>query len=284
MISRTIQDTIVVNLSDMHSGGTTALFLPRFWEGMHGNHTPTKDQKQMWRHFDKCAKIIREKREGKRLIVVHDGDAIDGVHHDSPQIITRNKNEQIEIHTEIMDHFLQVSGWDRDSGDKLYYVTGTEIHVNDSENIIGEDLGAEMDGEKYAFDFLPLSVNNKILWFAHHGGRAGKGANKGNALRNNLKHVYFDCLNEKQMPPDMLITGHSHDPFYETYNQWLGDDIHVLHGIILPSWQKKTRFAYRVAPVQVNKIGMAYFEITAEGEIHKPRFELLKDKNKPVVV
>ncbi len=279
----TVKDTIVVCLSDMHSGGTTALFPAKFWQFKHQNHTPTEEQLKMYDHFSATAQVVAKARKGKRLIIVHDGDAIDGIHHKTPQSITQLKREQMDIHIDLMDDFMQAVNFGKE--DLLYYVTGTEVHVNDSEDRIGEDLGAEKNGDLYAFDLLDLEVNGLRLWFSHHGTSSGKGANKGNALRNFMRNVYYDCQGENIRPPDFVITGHTHDPMYEILPRWEGNKFHMLHGAILPSWQQKTRYAYRVAPTQLNRIGLAWFEIKASGDILLKRggpFELMEDDRKPV--
>ena len=276
---------MIVSLSDFHSGGSTALFPPKFWQFQHVNHTPTQKQKAIWKHFEKCAKEIATIRNGRRLLVFVDGDAIDGVHHMTPQVVTRDVNEQREIHQWLMDYFLREIGFEKDSGDRLYYVTGTEVHVNDSENRIGEDLGAEKNGDLFAFDFLPLEVNGRLLWFYHQGASAGKGANIGNALRNSLRNAYFENKANGTRNPDMIVTGHVHKPAYETFSMLEGESVNVMHGMILPSWQRKTRFAYKVAPSEINKIGMAWFGISADGNISTPEFRIMKDDDrKPVMV
>jgi len=279
------RDTLIICLSDFHSGGSTALFPPKFWQFQHVNHTPTKKQKEIWRHFAKCIKEIIATRNGRRLLVFHDGDAIDGVHHHTPQVVTRSKDEQIEIHIWLMDYFLREIGFEKENGDKLYYITGTEIHVNDAENIIGDDLGAEKNGDLHAFDFLPIEVNGRLLWLYHQGATAGKGANIGNALRNSLKNTYYENKANNAKNPDMIVTGHVHKPAYETFSILEGERVNVVHGIILPSWQRKTRFAYKVAPSEINKIGLAWFGITAEGNISTPEFRIMKDSDrKPVTI
>jgi len=276
-------DTLNICLSDFHSGGSTALFPPIFWQFQHVNHTPTKKQKAIWKHFDKCVKEIASIRNGRRLLVFVDGDAIDGVHHSTPQVVTRNVNEQAEIHQWIMDYLLREIGFDKESGDRLYYVTGTEVHTNDAENRIGEDLGAEMNGDLYAFDFLPLEVNGRLLWFYHHGATAGKGPNIGNALRNSLRNVYSENKTNDLRNPDVIVTGHVHKPAYETYSILEGETVNVLHGIILPSWQRKTRFGNKVAPSEINKIGLAWFGISAKGDISTPEFRIMKDADRTPV-
>lgn len=275
------RDTINLCLSDFHSAGSTALFPNTFWQFDNGiNHTPNKKQKDIWRHFQKCIRDFNSIRNGRRLMVFHDGDAIDGVHHGTPQVVTRNKNEQMEVHCWLMDYLLREIGFDKEGGDRLYYIKGTEVHVNDSENIIGKDLDAERNGDLYAFDFLPIEINGRLVWFYHQGASAGKGANVGNALRNSLKNIYYENKANGQRNPDMVVTGHVHKPIYETFSMLEGETVNVLHGMILPSWQQKTRFAYKVAPSELNKIGMAWFGIDEAGNISTPEFRIMKDNDR----
>lgn len=265
-----IKDTLAVAISDMHSAGTTALFPRTFWQGIHNNHTPTDFQKKLFRHFAHCAESIKAKRKGKRLVIVHNGDAIDGVHHNSLEVVTRLKTEQIEIHTMLMDFFLREVGFSKSKGDKIYYTVGTESHVNDSENIIGKDLGAEMNGDLFVFDNLHLNINGKELWFLHHGTSAGKGANEGNAHRNWLKNVFYERMRSDARIPDMIITSHTHVANYGSFVGRIKDEWHTLHGVITPSWQMKTRYAHKVSASTKNEVGLWAIQITKAGEILSP--------------
>jgi len=254
----------------MHSGGTTALFPKRFVQFQHGNHTPTDEQKRMFDHFSECAKVIAKERKGKRLVIVHDGDAIDGDHHNSLQVVTRLKNEQMDIHIDLMDYFLQTVNFDRRS-DKLYYVTGTEVHTGDTEHLIGEDLGAVQNPDGlYAWDELDLEVNGKRIWFVHHGPSAGKGANQGNALRNWLRDWFMEEQFEGYHPPHFVITGHTHKPYWSDFIGRYNGGYHRIQGMICPSWQSKTRYGFMRAPMQRGKIGLQYFVITKDGIIGEP--------------
>lgn len=265
-----VSDTLVAILSDMHSGGSTALFPNRFWQFRHKNHTPTKKQKELFAHFKKCADYAARERKGRRLIVVHDGDAIDGYHHTTEQVVTQNKAEQSEVHIELMDYFLQTARFGK--SDELYYVSGTEVHTGDVEHGIAKDLGAK-GGQVY--DHLELNINKKRLWFAHHGKKRGDGANEGNALRNFLRNVYWDHKKRDASPPDYIITGHTHTPTWNTYIVRERDGFREMHGIICPSWQAKTRFGYMVAPVDVNEVGAVFLKIDADGTAHQPKFLLM---------
>jgi hypothetical protein len=48
-----------------------------------------------------------------------------------------------------------------------------------------------------------------------------------------------------------------------------------MHGVILPSWQLKTAYAWMRAPVQKNKAGGIMQEIKADGTICIPRFSIM---------
>lgn len=273
------QDAIITHICDTHSGGSTALFPNRFWQFEHNNHTPTDRQKKMFAHWAQCAEEVKRARKGRRLILVHNGDAIDGVHHSTLQIVTRMKNEQIDIHLDLMDYFMQKVDWNDDT-DQLFYVLGTEVHTEHYENIIGHDLGAvqTQDG-LYVFDELRMEVNGKRLLFVHHGPNPGKGHLKGNAVRNWLKRMVFEKIAEGDYYlPHYVFTGHFHDPYWEAYTAKFGNKYHRVECLTGASWQWKTRYSLRAAPVTKNKIGLQYVMITREGLISDPIERLMVDE------
>lgn len=264
------RDTYIVNLSDTHSGGSTALFPDYRMDFDHNgkfatNHDPTREQKAMFQHWLKCAEIVKAESKGKRIIIVHNGDALEGFHHGSIQTISPIASHQIQIHLEVFEAFLKKSGFSPKNGDELHYTSGTESHTNWDEFGIAEHLNAQFHDE------LQMSVNGKNLWWTHHGANSGKGANEGDSYRTWLKSIYWDCLREYRTKPDAVISAHYHKSIYQTYVQ----DWHTIHGILLPSWQMKTRYAYRAAPFQRNDIGMSCLTVSAEGIINVRKSVLL---------
>lgn len=264
------KDAIVVSLSDMHSGGSTALFPNYPMTFKHNGEdaqvsSPTPQQKRMYEHFIDCGKKIKAQAKGKKIVIVHNGDAIEGHHHGSIQIVTPNYNHQSEIHIALMEDFIKATGFSRKNGDEIHYTSGTESHTGWYEYGISEHFSAL--GAKF-HDELKIKINSREVWFTHHGGGAGKGANEGNGYRNWLRDIYWDNVKQKNEQPDIVVTAHYHKPIYQTFVQ----DWHTIHGMILPSWQYKTRYAYKVAPFQRNDIGLQTFDITEEGHIaiHKP--------------
>lgn len=271
------RDTVIVSISDTHSGSSTALYPGYPMTFKHGEKdaftlSPTEDQKKLYNHWVFCADEVMKLSIGKRKIIVFNGDAIEGVHHGSIQIMSPNIKHQNEIHIELMEEFLKRCDFSVSNGDELYYISGTESHTGWEEYGFKEHF--EHLGARY-MDDLRLMVNGVEFWYTHHGPNPGKGANEGNALRNWLRDIYFDCMKSNTKPPDMVITGHFHKSHYNTYNDSYQ---HTIHGIVLPSWQRKTRYAFRVAPFQRNDIGLSRIIVTADGDIRILKPLLMAEK------
>lgn len=264
------KDTLHVLMSDTHSGSNRALFLPDKWEGQNTSHYPMSAQVRIREHFIRFAGEVKQARKGIKVKLIIDGDAIEGDHHDTNAICTKDPIEMAQIHIDIMTEFQKRIDWQR--GDEIHYVKGTEIHTGDMENRIGKEMNAVMKDGNYASDFLELDTNGVISWFAHHGPPAGEGANEGNSVANWLKRIYFNALKDERKIPDIIYTGHVHNPTYSLFAWRKGMTFKTMHGIILPAWQEKTRHGYKVAPVALNKIGGVYQLITASGLVGTPRF------------
>lgn len=268
-------DILQVVVSDFHSGSNYALFLNREWHGTNENsHIPRGLQLQIRSHFEKFCQEVKTLRKGKKVKLIHNGDAIDGDHHHSGDVCTLNTLDQSDIHIELMTDLQKRIGWQR--GDEMYYTRGTQTHVNELENYIGREMNAIPNGDFYVHDLLKLKSNGVESWFTHHGKKRGDGANEGNPVRNWLKNIYFDALKDESSVPDIVYTGHTHDPTYSTYIWRKKMDFFTMHGVIVPSWQAKTVFANAVAPVQINKIGGVMHLIKEDGFITMPRFSILE--------
>ena len=266
------KDVLLVALSDMHSGSNTALFPNRFVRFKNGgSHTPNGKQELIYAQFQKMMDEVKKAREGKRVILVNDGDAIEGLHHTSMDVCIRDVEEQAALHTELMNVFMRGIKWQR--GDLLYYVRGTETHTTEKEQTMAEQVGAVQhpDGA-YVADHLELSINGRLAWFVHEGAKAGKGANEGNGLRNWLRDIYYDALKDGISPPDAVYSGHVHKHTHQIYVAMDKGQPRPIHGTILPSWQAKTRFGYKVASIDKNSLGGMMQLYTASGDIRPPYF------------
>lgn len=265
------KDTLHVVMSDMHSGSIHALTLKGGWQGQKtARQFPTSEQEKIRGVYETYISRVREARKGMRVRLVLDGDLIDGDHHASGDVFTRNPLEMSDVCVSLVNEFMKGINWTR--GDELYLTKGTEVHTGDFENYIGKELNAIQNGDLYVYDLLQLETNGVRAWFVHHGPGAGEGANEGNALRNWMKNLYINCLKDGDKPPHIIHTGHVHKPAYEVLTMRNNMDFDEMRGIILPSWQQKTRYAWMKAPVSKNRIGGIYQVITADGMVGKPVF------------
>lgn len=276
IINRMSKDVLRVVVSDFHSGSNFALFLKRPWQGKQTAVIhPRSVQVAIRQRFELFASEVKTARKNKRVELIHNGDAIDGDHHHSGDVCTLNTKEQAGIHIELMSELQRRIGWQ--AGDKLYYTKGTPVHVNDDEEYIAEQLNAVQDAEGYhCHNFLELNTNGVRSWFVHHGKGRGEGANEGNALRNWLKSIYLDAEKDQRAFPDIIYTGHVHDPTYNTYVYRRKMNFSTMHGVILPSWQAKTAFAHMKAPVSRNKIGGVMQTIYGDGGIGMPYYSIME--------
>lgn len=270
----TNHDVLRVVVSDFHSGSNYALFPNRIWEGKHTSHAPRSIQIAIRKQFERFADAVLEAREGKTVELIHNGDAIDGDHHHSGDVCTVNTDEQADLHIELMSELQKRIGWRR--GDKIYYTRGTQVHVNEKENYIGREMNAVPNGDFFCWDFLELKTNGVTSWFVHHGPSRGNGANEGNPVKSWLKNVYYDALNDKTPAPDIVYTGHVHNPTYNVHVYREKMDFRMMHGVIIPSWQAKTTYALMKAPVSKNKIGGVWHDIKADGTITIPKFSVME--------
>jgi len=258
----------------MHSGSNYALFPDREWSGTkENNHKPTSRQIEIREQFLKYAAEVRTARKGKRVKVVHNGDAIDGDHHRSGDVCTVNLLEQAKIHVELMTEFQKLIDWQR--GDEIYYTRGTQTHVNEMETYIGEQMNAVPYGIFYVHDLLRLEINGTVSSFVHHGPARGDGPNEGNPIRNWLRNIQQEAIKDGKPVGDGFWVGHVHYPSYCTYIWRDKMNFKTMHGIITPSWQLKTSFGWQVASMKSEKIGGTYQEIKADGTMGVPRFSIM---------
>lgn len=265
------RDSVQVHLSDTHCGGLTALYpnYPLTFEHDKNNSitiSPTDEQRVIYEHFMYCADEAKRIAKKKRIQIVFNGDATEGSHHGNVEVVTPQMRHHVQIFKEVFDNFLARIGFSVKNGDTLDFIVGTHAHTEYEEYKISEmysDFGAQYHYE------LKKEINGKQIRWVHQGANAGKGANIGNAHRNWLRDVYWEDVNNGIKPADLIVSSHFHKAHKGSYDN---SYFHTVNGIILPSWQLKTKFGYRVSPFSRNDIGLNITEVTADGflKIHKP--------------
>jgi hypothetical protein len=234
------------------------------WNYRHNNHYfLSSKQEKIWDHLNICLEAGAKARDGNKLILFEMGEAIDGDHHGTHELVTRNIGEQKDTHIQLFQYIKEKLKYQR--GDELYCFDSTYVHSGDEESSIGAQLGAyQFPGGLYSTSFLEAVINGKLVWAYHQGVQAGEYPNKGNAEINQLKRIYYTCKVEGVPVPDLILTAHVHNPDHAT---WTTPDNKTMHYVILPSWQDKTRYVRDKMPVTKNKVGLQIIQIPANGDI-----------------
>lgn len=274
----TDKDTVVAVISDMQVGSTMALVPPKWQLHDGGTFYASPAQKIIRRQWIHSAKqvneVLTEGRARKRLVLVVNGEPIDNHHHDTPQIITKNATEQIDMAIALLDEWLQIVDYQPKRGDCMYLVRGTSAHER-GEHI--ERIGRDIDGVvpyrrdsspitkdgRYHFQKLRRTVNGRMFNITHHGFTRGSRAwTTENSIYNALKSMYFTALDYGYEPADYYIRSHKH---VLTQAEYHGRK-KTLHGVQTPCWQLKTHFGSQVAANEdINTIGMIYYDVLKSG-------------------
>lgn len=241
----------VIVISDLHAGCQLGLFPVGLKIPLDngGYYVPSKLQKVLWNFWNEFWEDwVPTVTKGEPYIVVVNGDAIDGIHHNSVTQITHNIADQIVIAEKIL---LPI----REKAAKFYYIRGTEFHGGKSaqwEEILAKNLKAEKDKNgRYSRWSLWLQLNKSaLIHFTHHIPYTTVSNYSSTAVLRELSEAFLICGRYGSRPPDIIVRSHRHRavevriPSRNTY----------AIGLVTPAWQYITPFAYRMMP---GKLGIA---------------------------
>ncbi len=235
-----VRNCIVI--SDTHGGCGLGLFtLKRMRLDDGGWYYPSRAQRQVaswWREF--WDERVPAYTHGEPYVVVFNGDAIDGVHHNSIYQWTHNLETQSEqMYRELAPVV--------DRAEAYYHIRGTEAHVGPSgieEERLAKRLGAvpNADGQYARWD-LWLRLDFALCHFTHHIGTAGSMAYESSALMRELSDSFVECAKSSKEIPDVVCRSHRHRNIEIKLQTDKGD----ARVFTTAAWQLKTPFVYRVA-------------------------------------
>lgn len=242
-----------VVISDLHCGcrlglvpwGTRKIALD---DG--GSYEPSRFQRWVadrWHEFH--TEFVPHITKGEDYVVIVNGDALDGNHHDSTTQISHNPVDQHRIAMMCLEPIVTAK---RCVG--YYHIRGTEAHSGKSghlEESLAKSLGAKhnADGQHARYD-LWLNVGNKCLvHILHHIGTSGSQAYEATAVHKELVEEYAEAGRWGDKPPQMIVRSHRHR-FIETS---IPTQHGKAHAIVTPAWQGKTPFAHRAAGCRLSE-------------------------------
>jgi hypothetical protein len=282
---------IVAVPADTHCGSPVGLCPSTGWPLLNGGYyTPNRLQHILYQQWEECwrrVRVLRDQQAGTRLVVVHAGDAVEGVHHQTTQLISNRSDEHAYLHVACMQHALDIAAFDARHGDRLIYVGGTIAHVGDGytyEEILARLLGAcpppgNESGGRVVWEHLLARANGVLFDIAHHGPAPGaRQWLQGNNLRLQLRSIYLQCLEQDRPLPRYWVRAHRHRWIMpELFRGERGD----IEGFLTPCFQAMTHHGERVAGHEVlSHIGMLIFVVEANGKSSWtcPRIKVQQDE------
>lgn len=253
---------LIAITSDQHAGSTVGVCPPegvRLDDG--GTYHPSKPQLWLWECWESYwEKVARFRKETKSsLWAVFNGDLVDGDHHGTHQIISRNPDAQHYVAKRVFDQALARSPV------RKFVVRGTEAHVGSggsAEEALAKLMQAERDEETHTWSRwrLRLNVYGKRLDFQHHGRMGNTPWTRPNNMNALAAKIYMEHTLKGLEHPHIAVRSHVHQ---------VGDshDAFPTRVLITPSWQLKTGFVHKVVPEAIADVGGIMILIQPDGEV-----------------
>jgi len=232
----------VVCISDTHIGCKLALMSPAGAVLDEGNTVlPSAFQLRMWEHWryfwDEWVPMATH---GEPFAVVHNGDAIDGVHHQGTTQWSQCLADQ-RTHAELILGPVVAACEGR-----YYHIRGTEAHVGKSateEEQLAKSLGAvrSRDGHYARWD-LWKTFGDHLLNFSHHIGTTSSAQAETTALTGELASAFTEAGQWGHRPPSVIVRSHRHrQSEIRLPASWGYATV-----LVTPAWQGKTPYVHRL--------------------------------------
>ena len=246
----------IVVFSDTHIGSHSGLCQPQGIKldngGMQGQSILQAYTWQCWQHFwDEFVPAVTRRILTKHIIVVANGDVIDGNHHQAVDLVP-NVVTQEQAAVEIMRPIAQKY--------RTFMVRGTEAHggkADQNTESIARQLGCELDesGNNSVWQ-LWLDVEGVVFQFAHHISTTSSAAYETSAPMRELVSGLVESAQWDQRLPDVMVRSHRHRYIPVSIPRSEGRDIQL---IVTPAWQLRTPHVERIDRMRLPHIGGVVF-------------------------
>lgn len=241
----------LVVISDTHCGCRLGLCPPDIRLDDGGFYRPSEFQQEMWGLWNQFWNDwVPQVTRGEPYDVVHNGDCIDGVHHNSTTQVSHNIEDQLRIALAVMEPIVATC---TALGGRFYSVRGTAAHVGQSsvyEEQLAKQLGAVPNhvGQYSRYD-LWKRVGDALVHLMHHVGTTSSSAHEASAVNAELTAEYVEAARWRREPPDFVVRSHRHRSIAVDLNSAKG----YAAAIVTPGWQGKTPFAWKVAGARISE-------------------------------
>jgi hypothetical protein len=175
---------------------------------------------------------------------VHNGDALDGVHHKSTTQISQNKADQQSIAVMLLKPIVELCEGN------YYQIRGTEAHGGvsaENEENLAKAIKAKRDTYgHYSRYEMRKRFGGALCHFTHHVGITSTSSYESTAVYKEIIEAFVEAGRWQQEPPQIICRSHRHRQFEVRIAVAGGYGI----PLVTPGWQLKTPFAYKLGMKQ----------------------------------
>lgn len=256
----------IVCISDTHFGSTLALSCRhRLDDGGHYDPSPMQQKLHgMWKDFWAWAYRLLD---GADFVLVHNGDVLDHVHHNTTTLSSHNLTDQARLAIMMLEPHIKRS--------KAYHqIRGTEAHAGQSardEEALAERLGAVPNAVgQYATWDLNVELGSELIHFAHHIGTTNSSAYESSAVNREMVAAFVEAGQWKKRPPSIIIRSHRH--------RYIEVKLHGVRAAVTPAWQAKTPFVFKMDRMRAPMFGGLLIRLGSEGVHIREKLFTIQDE------
>jgi hypothetical protein len=245
----------IVCISDTHFGSTLALCPPKVALDDGGYYQPSKLQKILFAYWRDFWRWVDEKLNGEKFILIHNGDMLDGKHHNTTTLISQNLKDQENLAVEMMQPVVNKAF-------AYYQIRGTEAHAGTSaeyEERVAQRLCAVKDEatKQHSRWELWMELGDDLIHFSHHLGVTSSSAYEASAPMREITAAFVEAGQWGMRPPTILIRSHRHRYI----------EVKPPNGrlVVTPGWQGKTPFVFRIDRMRAPMFGGIIIKLGEEG-------------------
>lgn len=259
---------LLLVFSDTHVGSTLGLCPPVVYMEEFGDFHHNPAQALLWESYHDMLSIVAEHKQERKwpLVVIHNGDAVDGNHHGTHEIWTQDELIMAEVAEEVLAPAYSLA-------DAVYMMRGTPSHVGKLarwEEALARELAHTYPIRKslsgrYTWQHLNLLLND-VLFDVHHPPESGSRVpwTRGAEVNRVSTWLGIEYNSTGDRVPDVALRSHKHGFRDSGLN-------HKTRTFITPPWQIATSWAnnYVGTSGKVAQVGGLLFFIYPQGDSNR---------------
>jgi len=259
----------LVVISDTHFGCKMGLCPPTpvpLDDG--GTYSSSRLQKVVWNWWEEFwDKWVPNAVEGEPYDLIHNGDVIDGVHHNSTTQISHCIKDQRKLAIAVLAPRVKLAR-------RYYSVRGTPAHVGQSsteEEEVAERLGAKANIDRQHSRYeLWYKLGDHLVHFLHHVGTTSSSAHESSAVNAELAGEFNEAARWGEKPPSVIVRSHRH----RAIEIRLPTSNGYATAAVTPAFQLRTPFSFKIAGARLAppQIGGMVIRLANNGEIYTRMF------------